>query len=210
MVLVYAFNAITRRCKISAVRPTISRRTLYPRCLDKSVDVVLLRDFPSLGKKGDIVKAQRGFANYFIIPRGIGLYATWENIDTYASDSNSPAYSTHVSGSNKPGTKFTPTCSRKGLFRHTIEVKTLSKDKEVLCSPVSIYQILDLVSTKDHYDFLPSQITAIIREVDGVSYPVSAKLALTGKYNLSIQVDTLSGGTEQFEICVELLDASDS
>lgn len=88
MAIAYAFNALFKRYKIAAARPTIVRRVLYPRVVDKNVDVVLLRDSPPLGRKGDIVDVARGFANHRLIPHGIAVYATWENIDLAADPRN--------------------------------------------------------------------------------------------------------------------------
>ncbi len=40
--------------------------------------VVLLRDVPKLGKKGEVVNASDGYARNFLIPRGLAVEATKE------------------------------------------------------------------------------------------------------------------------------------
>ena len=40
------------------------------------MDVILLKDYLSLGKTGDTVKVKPGFARNFLIPEGIALRAS--------------------------------------------------------------------------------------------------------------------------------------
>ena len=42
--------------------------------------VILLKDVDNLGKSGDVVSASEGYARNFLLPRGIGLAATDQNI----------------------------------------------------------------------------------------------------------------------------------
>ncbi|MFQ6604334.1 MAG: 50S ribosomal protein L9 [Fidelibacterota bacterium] len=44
------------------------------------MDVILLKDVESLGTAGDIVKVKPGFARNFLIPRGLGLRASKQNM----------------------------------------------------------------------------------------------------------------------------------
>ncbi len=43
--------------------------------------VILLEDFKSLGKKGDIVNVNDGYARNFILPKKLGLEATSKNLN---------------------------------------------------------------------------------------------------------------------------------
>ena len=45
--------------------------------------VILLKDYPSLGKEGEVVQVSDGFARNFLIPRGIALEATPGVIQVY-------------------------------------------------------------------------------------------------------------------------------
>ena len=44
------------------------------------MDVILLKDVDSLGVAGDIVKVKPGFARNFLVPRGIALRASKQNV----------------------------------------------------------------------------------------------------------------------------------
>lgn len=45
------------------------------------MEVILIQDVKSLGKKGDIVKVNDGYARNFILPKKLGLEATKQNLN---------------------------------------------------------------------------------------------------------------------------------
>lgn len=45
------------------------------------MEIILLEDVKSLGKKGDVVKVNDGYARNYIIPKKIGLEATPKNLN---------------------------------------------------------------------------------------------------------------------------------
>ena len=47
------------------------------------MDVILLKDYLSLGKTGDKVKVKPGFARNFLIPEGIALRASSKNLSLF-------------------------------------------------------------------------------------------------------------------------------
>ena len=47
------------------------------------MDVILLKDYLSLGKTGDKVKVKPGFARNFLIPKGIALRASSKNLSIF-------------------------------------------------------------------------------------------------------------------------------
>ena len=47
------------------------------------MDVILLKDYLSLGKTGDTVKVKPGFARNFLIPGGIALRASSKNLSIF-------------------------------------------------------------------------------------------------------------------------------
>ncbi|SVD53561.1 uncharacterized protein METZ01_LOCUS406415, partial [marine metagenome] len=44
------------------------------------MDVILLKDMDNLGTAGDIVKVKPGFARNYLVPRGIALRASKQNL----------------------------------------------------------------------------------------------------------------------------------
>ncbi|WBW49864.1 50S ribosomal protein L9 [Peptoniphilus equinus] len=48
--------------------------------------VILLKDDKNLGKKNDLVNAKDGYAKNFLIPKGIAMAATDENIEKWKAD----------------------------------------------------------------------------------------------------------------------------
>ena len=48
------------------------------------MQVILLEDVKSLGKKGDVVKVSDGYARNFILPKKLGLEATEKNLKELA------------------------------------------------------------------------------------------------------------------------------
>ncbi len=47
------------------------------------MDVILLKDYLSLGKTGDMIKVKPGFARNFLIPKGIALRASSKNLSIF-------------------------------------------------------------------------------------------------------------------------------
>ena len=49
----------------------------------ETMDVILLKDYLSLGKVGDTVKVKPGFARNYLIPKGIALRASSKNLSIF-------------------------------------------------------------------------------------------------------------------------------
>ena len=45
------------------------------------MQVILLEDVKTLGKKGEVVKVSDGYAKNFVIPKGLGVEATQKNLN---------------------------------------------------------------------------------------------------------------------------------
>ncbi|ORM40834.1 uncharacterized protein BXIN_2244 [Babesia sp. Xinjiang] len=213
MVLKYSFNTLFKRYKISVVRPTIARRTLYPRSLEKQVNVILLRDHPALGKKGAIVAIPRGYANYHLIPHGIAVYSNWENLDLFAGPYKEPGFSRATVDVvvKQAGNGIDNSSSEKATdVAVSIVVKTLSKERGVLCTPLSMYSVLDFVSRKHKIDFVPSQVHGVTRSDGGKQHGGATKLTLTGEYKIAIQVQLNSSSVQLFTILLTVIDHANS
>uniref|UniRef100_A0A3B0MQ86 Ribosomal protein L9, N-terminal domain containing protein, putative n=1 Tax=Theileria annulata TaxID=5874 RepID=A0A3B0MQ86_THEAN len=164
----FNYLLLIKRNKILCTRGTISRRTWYPRVDSKKISVVLLKDSEGLGKSGEIVATSRGFANYHLFPNGIAAYANWYNIDLYCT--KDPDHTTHSTKRDVITAEFSSKdvkpeyilfSSRFRKFDVNFDVRTFASDTTRLCSPISIYQILDEFSNKYTIDVIPSQIKEI-------------------------------------------------
>ncbi|KAK1938379.1 50S ribosomal protein L9 [Babesia divergens] len=216
MAIAYAFNALFKRYKIAAARPTIVRRVLYPRVVDKNVDVVLLRDCPPLGRKGDIVDVARGFANHRLIPHGIAVYATWENIDLYADPRNrddhhkgSGKIVQYINDMNSPSA--TNDANTKSMFAQdqadivaSLRTKSFSRDNSVACTPVSLYTVLDLLSKDHQVDLLPSQIVKVVNKDTNAEYNNIKRFTHIGEYYLTAKMPLLDAPDNVFRFTFKL------
>eukprot|EP00913_Durusdinium_trenchii_P022294 g20947.t1 len=63
-------------------KPIVSR-TNY-QFVKSHVPVVLLESIRGVGVKGQIVHVKRGYARHVLVPKGLALFGTWENIDEHA------------------------------------------------------------------------------------------------------------------------------
>jgi len=52
--------------------------------IKQHVPVVMMEHVRGLGKKGQIVHVKRGYARHNLVPKGLAVFGTWENIDAYA------------------------------------------------------------------------------------------------------------------------------
>ncbi|MCD8330128.1 MAG: 50S ribosomal protein L9, partial [Lachnospiraceae bacterium] len=55
------------------------------------MQIVLLEDVKSLGKKGDVVKANDGYARNYILPKKLGVEATPQNLAKLKQQKNHEA-----------------------------------------------------------------------------------------------------------------------
>eukprot|EP00405_Crypthecodinium_cohnii_P018573 CAMPEP_0206464990 /NCGR_PEP_ID=MMETSP0324_2-20121206/27551_1 /ASSEMBLY_ACC=CAM_ASM_000836 /TAXON_ID=2866 /ORGANISM="Crypthecodinium cohnii, Strain Seligo" /LENGTH=296 /DNA_ID=CAMNT_0053937739 /DNA_START=50 /DNA_END=940 /DNA_ORIENTATION=+ len=120
------------------------------------VPVVLLDNVKGLGKSGQIVHVKRGYARHFLVPKGLAVFGTWENIDAYADPElmEDPAMKARVA-------------SQTGRLPFDwvdeIELRfvrwTREDDSAVLVDPISIWDVLEALSTDHELDLLPTNIS---------------------------------------------------
>jgi large subunit ribosomal protein L9 len=48
--------------------------------VEESMEVILIRDVPKLGKAGDVVKVKNGYARNYLIPKGLAILANQKTI----------------------------------------------------------------------------------------------------------------------------------
>ena len=71
------------------------------------MEVILLEDVKSLGKKGQIVKINDGYARNFVLPKKLGLEATPKNLNDLKlqKSKRSQRSSRRITGSKGTGSK---------------------------------------------------------------------------------------------------------
>ena len=62
-------------------QPGVERRKNHPsRAKHGYIQLILTQNFPQLGNSGDLVKVRPGFARNYLVPQGIGTFATGNNL----------------------------------------------------------------------------------------------------------------------------------
>lgn len=156
------------------------------------VPVVMLQDVRGLGKKGQIVEVKRGFARHNLVPKGLAVFATWENIDMYADP--------HLV--DDPTLKARVASERGRLpFDWVDEIKlsyvrwTREDDSGILVAPVTVWDILETLSNEHQLDCVPGNVTIPEDGFNQVGHheiplriPVRNPDAAAGKYNVSLEI----------------------
>ena len=64
-----------------ARQPGVERRKNHPlRAKDGYQTLILMQNVPYVGKTGDLVKVRPGFARNYLVPQGLGVFATAHNL----------------------------------------------------------------------------------------------------------------------------------
>ena len=62
-------------------QPGVERRTNHPtRAKNGYIELILTQAMPHLGQAGDVVKVRPGFARNYLVPQGLGAFATQNNL----------------------------------------------------------------------------------------------------------------------------------
>eukprot|EP00928_Gymnodinium_smaydae_P087634 TRINITY_DN71876_c0_g1_i1.p2 TRINITY_DN71876_c0_g1~~TRINITY_DN71876_c0_g1_i1.p2 ORF type:complete len:284 (+),score=59.88 TRINITY_DN71876_c0_g1_i1:83-934(+) len=156
------------------------------------VPVVLLETVRGVGRKGEIVKVKRGYARHRLVPNGLAVFGTWENIDMYAD----PALVDEAVSKTRADT------ARGRLpFDWVSEIRLRyirwARDDEpsTLLEPISLWEVLEDVSDRHELDLLPGNVDF---PADGIGslgvhqVPVSLQFrnpeAAAGRYGISVEV----------------------
>lgn len=120
------------------------------------VPVVLLQPVRGLGPTGKIVNVKRGYARHFLVPKGLAVFGTWENIDEFADP-------TLV---DDPLTKAREVVERGRLPFDWVDeirmrfVRWACDDRpKVLLEPISLWDVLEELSESHELDLLPGNLT---------------------------------------------------
>ena len=159
------------------------------------IPVVMLKDVPGLGMKGEIVSVSRGHARHVLVPGKIAVFGThWEMIDKYADPAvNTGAKVTHATEEQQRKLPFD--------WINDIEVRLVrpaSSDGVSLREPVTIWNVLKYLSDHEELDLLPSDLTMPLGFPDGVNrvgtYKLECRLAFKtwmGKYSFPFVIESL-------------------
>mmetsp|Transcript_62629 Transcript_62629/g.135991 ORF Transcript_62629/g.135991 Transcript_62629/m.135991 type:complete len:289 (+) Transcript_62629:94-960(+) len=156
------------------------------------VPVVLLDNVRGVGRKGQIVSVKRGYARHHLLPKNLGLFGTWENIDMYADPSliEDPALRSRAeSGRGQLPFDWVDRI-RLNFVRWARE-----DDLSLLLEPVTVWDVLQELSDNHDLDLLPGNV-----EMPGGSlakigtHEVPVRMAFrnpesaTGKYSFLVEV----------------------
>ena len=157
------------------------------------IPVVLTKDIPGLGSKGEILNVKRGFARNVLVPEGSAVYGTlWENIDAFADPLKLKAKK--FEDESKLNIKIAPfdwiNSVRLEFLRET-EPVTGKNSTGKLTESVTVGDILNALSSLEQTDLLPSQITFPKDGITSVGlHTIPVQLALgNGTYSYLLKVD---------------------
>jgi len=156
------------------------------------VPVVLLEPVRGLGPKGKIVNVKRGYARHFLVPKGLAVFGTWENIDEFAD----PALV------DDPLTKAREVVERGRLpFDWVDEIRmrfvrwARDDQPKVLLEPITQWDVLEELSVSHELDLLPGNLTMPEGGIVDVGmHEIAAKIAFrnpeaaAGKYTMFLEV----------------------
>jgi ribosomal protein L9 len=156
------------------------------------IPVVLLQTIRGLGRKGQIISVKRGYARHHMVPKGLALLGTWENIDEYAD----PALI------EDPGLKGRVASERGRLPFDWVDEIQLSfirwaraDQLDVLLEPISVWDLLQELSNNHELDLLPSNLEvpeAGISAIGEIEVPVRIAFrdpeSASGRYTILVQV----------------------
>lgn len=154
------------------------------------VPMVMLQNVRGLGKKGQIVNVKRGYARHQLVPKGLAVFGTWENIDAYADPAlvEDPALKARVA-------------SERGRLPFDwvddvrLEFIRWAREDELntLLEPITVWDILQSLSTDHELDLLPGNLDlpedGIARVGDHqvpVKIPFRSPDMAAGRYTISV------------------------
>ena len=134
-------------------KPIVSRSKY--QFVKSHIPVVLLETIRGVGVKGQIVHVKRGYARHRLVPKGLAAFGTWENIDAYADPQliEDPTMKARVA-TERGQLPFDWVDEIRLRF-----VRPAREDQsDLLLEPVSIWDVLEDLSTNHELDLLPGNL----------------------------------------------------
>ena len=100
------------------------------------MEVILIRDIPSLGKTGDLVKVATGYARNYLLPKNLALTATTENLKQLDSIKKRDA-------KVKEKEKLSAQTLKEKIEAISITIKKHAGEEDKLFGSVTSHEIVD-------------------------------------------------------------------
>tara|TARA_B100001250_G_scaffold51280_1_gene40060 strand:- start:6229 stop:6672 length:444 start_codon:yes stop_codon:yes gene_type:complete len=139
------------------------------------MEVILLKDFSSLGDAGDIVNVKPGYARNMLIPQGIALRATNKNLSAIEEKKK-----LIIIREKRENSHYEDIAKRLSKLELTIEVQVGEEDK-----------MFGSISSKDIYKSISSKGVEINQDSIVLEKPIKA----LGIYKIDINVTKLIKST---------------
>lgn len=139
------------------------------------MEVILLKDFSSLGDAGDIVNVKPGYARNMLIPQGIALRATNKNLSAIEEKKK-----LIIIREKRESSHYEDIAKRLSKLELTIEVQVGEEDK-----------MFGSISSKDIYKSISSKGVEINQDSIVLEKPIKA----LGIYKIDINVTKLIKST---------------
>lgn len=156
------------------------------------IPIVMLETVRGIGKKGQIVSVKRGFARHHLVPKGLALLGTWENIDEYADHTlvEDPTLKARML-SDRGRLPFDWVDDIRLQF-----VRRAREDQlDMLLEPITVWDILQELSSNHELDLLPGNLDIPEGGVLKIGLTeVAARIAFrdpesaAGRYTIRIEV----------------------
>lgn len=156
------------------------------------IPIVMLETVRGIGKKGQIVSVKRGFARHHLVPKGLALLGTWENIDEYADPTlvEDPTLKARML-SDRGRLPFDWVDDIRLQF-----VRRAREDQlDMLLEPITVWDILQELSSNHELDLLPGNLDIPEGGVLKIGLTeVAARIAFrdpesaAGRYTIRIEV----------------------
>ena len=139
------------------------------------MEVILLKDFSSLGDAGDIVNVKPGYARNMLIPQGIALRATNKNLSVMEEKKK-----LSIIREKRENTHFEDIAKKLSKLEITIEVQVGEEDK-----------MFGSISSKDIHKSISSKGIKVSQDSIVLERPIKA----LGIYKIDIDVTKLIKST---------------
>jgi len=156
------------------------------------IPVVLLDTVRGVGRKGQIVSVKRGYARHHLVPKGLAVLGTWENIDMYADPTfvDDPTMQGRV-GRERQRLPF----DWVGELRLRFQCWAMEDQLDTLAEPLTVWEVLEELSQAYELDLLPGNIdvpeggyTKVgVYEVD-VRVPFRDPERAVGRYSILVEI----------------------